>query len=247
MKEKIDFESNTYTKDERKELESLYEIALSDIDKLITKKRQTITKLAEIDNHPTTNKTISTNISKNDINITKDYIEDELIVCNIGVPCKELYAVKDRAQNFYMIGSMGLASSIGLGLAKSRPEKEIVINKLENISNRKEINNRIYTGFNLFNKDDIRLFNILADAGLLINGFTNKILRSRYFKDEDDFNSKKIRNKTTRLIDKLRKHGIIKKVGSASKYYVTENGRKIINYFMLYQNKEIPEFLSKNN
>ena len=70
-------------------------------------------------------------------------------------------------------------------------EKEIVINKLENISNRKEINNRIYTGFNLFNKDDIRLFNILADAGLLINGFTNKILRSRYFKDEDDFNSKK--------------------------------------------------------
>ena len=126
-------------------------------------------------------------------------------------------------------------------------EKEIVINKLENISNRKEINNRIYTGFNLFNKDDIRLFNILADAGLLINGFTNKILRSRYFKDEDDFNSKKIRNKTTRLIDKLRKHGIIKKVGSASKYYVTENGRKIINYFMLYQNKEIPEFLSKNN
>ena len=126
-------------------------------------------------------------------------------------------------------------------------EKEIVINKLENISNRKEINNRIYTGFNLFNKDDIRLFNILADAGLLINGFTNKILRSRYFKDEDDFNSKKIRNKTTRLIDKLRKHGIIKKVGSASKYYVTENGRKIINYFMLYQNKEIPEYLSKNN
>jgi len=91
------------------------------------------------------------------------------------------------------------------------------------------------------------MFNILADAGLLINGFTNKIIRSRYFKDEEDFNSKKIRNKTTRLIDKLRKHGIIKKVGSASKYYVTENGRKIINYFLLYQNKEIPEYLSKNN
>ena len=126
-------------------------------------------------------------------------------------------------------------------------EKEIAINKLKSISNRKEINNRIYTGFNLFSIDDIRLFNILADAGLLINGFTNKILRSRYFKDEEDFNSKKIRNKTTRLIDKLRKHGIIKKVGSASKYYVTENGRKIINYFMLYQNKEIPEYLSKNN
>ena len=66
-----------------------------------------------------------------------------------------------------------------------------LIKSLEQEQLRKEINNRIYTGFNLFNKDDIRLFNILADAGLLINGFTNKILRSRYFKDEDDFNSKK--------------------------------------------------------
>lgn len=126
-------------------------------------------------------------------------------------------------------------------------EKEIALQKLESISNKKIINNRVYTGFNLFNKDDIRLFNTLADAGLLINGFTNKILRSRYFKDEEDCNCNKIRNKTTRLIDKLRKHGIIKKVGSASKYYVTENGRKVINYFMLYQNKEIPDFLKSIN
>lgn len=59
-------------------------------------------------------------------NIMKN-IGDELIVCNIGVPCKELYAVKDRPQNFYMIGSMGLVSSIGLGLAKSTPDKEIVV------------------------------------------------------------------------------------------------------------------------
>ena len=125
-------------------------------------------------------------------------------------------------------------------------EKEKAIKKLEAISNKKEVNNRIYTGFNLFNKDDIRLFNILSDASLIINGFNNKILRSRYFKDEEDFNSKKIRNKTTRIIDKLRKHGIIKKVGSASKYYITESGRELLNYFMLYQNKAIPEYLKSN-
>ncbi len=88
-------------------------------------------------------------------------------------------------------------------------------------------------GFNLFNKDDIRLFEVLSDASLIINGFTNKILRSRYFKDEEDYNSKKIRDKTTRIIDKLRKHGIIKKVGRASKYYVTESGREMLNYYYL--------------
>lgn len=54
-------------------------------------------------------------------------IRDELVVCNIGVPCKELYAVKDRVENFYMIGSMGLASSIGLGLALAQPDKKVVV------------------------------------------------------------------------------------------------------------------------
>lgn len=54
-------------------------------------------------------------------------IDDELIVCNIGFPSRELYEIKDRDENFYMIGSMGLASSIGLGLALARPEKDIVV------------------------------------------------------------------------------------------------------------------------
>lgn len=59
-------------------------------------------------------------------NIMKD-IDDELIVCNIGFPSRELYDIKDRKENFYMIGSMGLASSIGLGLALAQPNKDIVI------------------------------------------------------------------------------------------------------------------------
>jgi sulfopyruvate decarboxylase subunit beta len=44
-------------------------------------------------------------------------LDDEITVTNLGVPCKELYACKDRALNFYMFGSMGLVSSIALGLA----------------------------------------------------------------------------------------------------------------------------------
>ena len=54
-------------------------------------------------------------------------IDDELIVCNIGFPSRELYEIDDRDENFYMIGSMGLASSIGLGLALARPDKDIVV------------------------------------------------------------------------------------------------------------------------
>ncbi len=52
---------------------------------------------------------------------------DALIVCNIGFPSRELYAVKDRQENFYMLGSMGLASSIGLGLALARPKRRVIV------------------------------------------------------------------------------------------------------------------------
>ncbi|HWQ20683.1 MAG TPA: sulfopyruvate decarboxylase subunit beta [Methanotrichaceae archaeon] len=51
---------------------------------------------------------------------------DALIVCNLGFPCRELYSINDRPENFYMLGSMGLASSIGLGLALARPGRKVI-------------------------------------------------------------------------------------------------------------------------
>lgn len=59
-------------------------------------------------------------------NIMKD-IDDELVICNIGFPAKELHDIADRPENFYMIGSMGLASSIGLGVALSKSDKKVVV------------------------------------------------------------------------------------------------------------------------
>ena len=44
----------------------------------------------------------------------------EPVVHANGYPARESHAVADRVQNFYMIGSMGLASAIGLGVALAR-------------------------------------------------------------------------------------------------------------------------------
>ena len=52
-------------------------------------------------------------------------LKDELVICNLGIPAKELFNLKDRDENFYMMGSMGLVSSIALGVAISRPEKKV--------------------------------------------------------------------------------------------------------------------------
>ncbi len=54
-------------------------------------------------------------------------LRDHLVVCNIGIPSQELHAIDDQPSNFYMLGTMGLASSIGLGLALAQPKPVIVI------------------------------------------------------------------------------------------------------------------------
>ena len=54
-------------------------------------------------------------------------ISDHLVVCNIGLPSQELHLIDDQPSNFYMLGTMGLASSIGLGLALSQKKKVISI------------------------------------------------------------------------------------------------------------------------
>ena len=49
------------------------------------------------------------------------------IVASLGHPAYDLFATGDRAANFYTWGSMGLASSIGLGLAMAQPEKRVYV------------------------------------------------------------------------------------------------------------------------
>jgi thiamine pyrophosphate-dependent acetolactate synthase large subunit-like protein len=40
---------------------------------------------------------------------------------------REVFVTNDRLGNFYMIGSMGLLSSFGLGMALQFPEKKVYI------------------------------------------------------------------------------------------------------------------------
>ncbi len=49
------------------------------------------------------------------------------IVASLGHPAYDLCAAGDRAANFYTWGSMGLASSIGVGLAMARPDLRVFV------------------------------------------------------------------------------------------------------------------------
>jgi sulfopyruvate decarboxylase beta subunit len=61
------------------------------------------------------------------IEIVAELSDDDIIISNLGFPSKELYEIKDRELNFYMLGSMGLASAIGLGLALVQEKHVYVI------------------------------------------------------------------------------------------------------------------------
>tara|TARA_B110000438_G_scaffold45722_1_gene45843 strand:- start:371 stop:919 length:549 start_codon:yes stop_codon:yes gene_type:complete len=58
--------------------------------------------------------------------VAKNAGKNPIISAN-GFMSRDLFEVNDKESNFYMIGSMGLASSIGLGIALKNPKKRIFI------------------------------------------------------------------------------------------------------------------------
>jgi thiamine pyrophosphate-dependent acetolactate synthase large subunit-like protein len=53
--------------------------------------------------------------------------DDALVVASLGFTKYTLFQTKDRPRNFYMWNSMGMASSMGLGMAMAQPDKRVVI------------------------------------------------------------------------------------------------------------------------
>ena len=113
---------------------------------------------------------------------------------------------------------------------------EVPISEINKISSSTIVNDRKYTGFNILEKDTLKLFTIISSGEYLINGFSNKLIREKYFEKEI---TKKDINKLTRLLSKLKAHGIIKKVARKNKYYLTTKGRKIINSILIYTKKNL--------
>lgn len=79
---------------------------------------------------------------------------------------------------------------------------------------------RRYSGFNLFDKEHLGLFRILARGEYTISGFRNKDLRAHL----PHWSSSRV----SRFLKRLRLHGLIKKVRNTYKYYLTVLGRRAI-------------------
>ena len=62
-------------------------------------------------------------IRKEAMDLILKKIKSEPIISANGFISRDLFELKEKNSNFYMIGSMGLSSSIGLGVALKNPKK----------------------------------------------------------------------------------------------------------------------------
>jgi len=54
-------------------------------------------------------------------------LHDSVVIGTTGFTGRELFALSDRPNQLYMVGSMGCASSLGLGLSLALPDRKVVV------------------------------------------------------------------------------------------------------------------------
>src|SRR2546428_83271 len=108
--------------------------------------------------------------------------------------------------------------------------------KLNKVSQPVEENDRSYRGFNFFDPEDEELFEALGRGEFNITGFQNKDLRLRV--------KGKNTGQVSRLMKRLRTHGLIKKVGRTYKYYLTGLGKQVTALGLKLKNLHIIPELS---
>jgi hypothetical protein len=91
---------------------------------------------------------------------------------------------------------------------------------LDKISKPVEEGPRTYRGFNLFDGEDQALFEALVRGEFLIQGIQNRLLRRVL--------TSKSGHQISRMLKRLRLHGLIKKVHGAYRYYLTHLGKTVI-------------------
>jgi len=64
---------------------------------------------------------------KEAIEVIVQTVGNSPIISANGYISRDLYETNEKPSNFYMIGSMGLASSIGLGVSLKKPKKRVFV------------------------------------------------------------------------------------------------------------------------
>lgn len=170
--------------------------------------------------------------TSNDISFFKHFRE---VVHRDGTRSHEMAPLKKNIYSLSFLSENLKASNRRyLEFISAFDNKEVGRKRLEKVTSSKSENNRNYKGFNFFSVDDLTVLMAIVRGEFNINGFRNKNMQKLL-----GFNGGKI----SRLIKRLRVHGLIKKATDSYKYYLTKIGKKTI--IMAQKIKElvmVPEY-----
>lgn len=138
------------------------------------------------------------------------------------------YAEVSKAANKRYLDAMALADLKG-----------DCVDEIEKLCKKIEKGNRTYTGFNPLSEETELLFRGIFNGGNHINGFTNASIRKFIYPDAFD-NDIRLRNKTTRILAKLKAFGLISKVPRSFRYKITAKGIKLISATLSIKNSVLP-------
>jgi hypothetical protein len=137
-----------------------------------------------------------------------------------GRRVKELAKLKNTIYSLFpLIRLLKAANYRYLEFISTFPDPGSGEKKLQKISQTTYSGERGYKGFNFFDEDDQQLFTVIARGEFNIQGLRNRSLRY-YF-------SNKSPAQISRILKRLRMHGLIKKVGHTFKYYLTNLGKQV--------------------
>lgn len=153
----------------------------------------------------------------NDISFFKHYREvvhrDGTTSCEMAILKKNIYSLSFLSDN------LKAANKRYLEFISSFNNKEVGRKRLEQITESKKEENRNYKGINFFSDTDLKILLTLIRGEFNISGFRNKNLQKFLGYSA---------NKISRLIKRLRVHGLIKKAADTYKYYLTKLGKETI-------------------
>lgn len=107
----------------------------------------------------------------------------------------------------------------------------------------KTVSGKRISGFNVWAPDVVRIMETVCDGRYLINGFRNKDISQSILPDMKDV--RKRSSKTSRILKKLRQHGLIKKIPRSRRYHVTSKGRRVMGALIELRHKDYPKLASK--
>lgn len=127
-------------------------------------------------------------------------------------------------KNIYSLGIMGklmaAANRRYLDYLAALDDPSDGARKLPKVADSVRKDGRSHRGFNLFQAEDLRVFLAIVRGEFAINGFRNRDLRRHLGKTS---------RQVSRILKRLRLHGLIKIVGKSYKYYLTRLGRSVVS------------------